>query len=210
MLFAFVKQSQSSVHLAMLPNQPEEANEIASFANISSSFSPQIQFFHHIFLSKIFSLSHSPSSVHLAMLPNQLEEVNEIEKIFLGKFIGKIFRKSFGKVLQTFLPVSPQTSDSFFILNDIFPQKNPNVFPRTFLAHYNPPVVNDFPPAGEAGGKIIDDFLHDFLNDFSPAGEAGRKIVNDFLNDSPPAGEAGGKTINDFLNDSPPGRPAEK
>jgi len=33
--------------------------------------------------------------------------------------------------------------------------------------------MNDFPPAGEAGGKIIDDFL----NGFPPAGEAGGKIM---------------------------------
>ena len=49
------------------------------------------------------------------------------------------------------------------------------------------------------------------LNDFPPAGEAGGKIINDFLNYFPPAGEAGGKIINDFINDFPPsGRPAEK
>ena len=39
-----------------------------------------------------------------------------------------------------------------------------------------PPDLNDFPPAGEAGGKII----NDFINDFRPGGRA-------------PAGEAGGK-----------------
>ena len=49
------------------------------------------------------------------------------------------------------------------------------------------------------------------LNDFPPAGEAGGKIIDDFINDFPPAGEAGGKAIKDFINDfKPAGRPAEK
>ena len=55
--------------------------------------------------------------------------------------------------------------------------------------------------------KIINAFLNDFPNDFPPAGEAGGKTINDFLNDFPPAGEAGGKIINDL---SPAGRPAER
>ena len=55
-----------------------------------------------------------------------------------------------------------------------------------------PPDINDFPPAGEAGGKII----NDFLNDFPPAGEAGGKIINDFINDFPPAGRPAKKNLN--------------
>ena len=43
--------------------------------------------------------------------------------------------------------------------------------------------LNDFPPAGEAGGKIIDDFLNDF-----PLAKEAEKIINDLLNDFPPAG----------------------
>ena len=31
------------------------------------------------------------------------------------------------------------------------------------------------------------------FNDFQPAGEVSGKIVNDFINDIPPAEEAGGK-----------------
>ena len=34
--------------------------------------------------------------------------------------------------------------------------------------------LNDLPPAGEAGGKII----NDFLNDFPPAGRPAEKIQN--------------------------------
>ena len=34
-----------------------------------------------------------------------------------------------------------------------------------------PPDLNDFPPAGEAGGKII----NDFINDFRPAGRPAEK-----------------------------------
>ena len=45
------------------------------------------------------------------------------------------------------------------------------------------------------------------LNDFPPAGEVGGKMINVFLNEFPPAGEAGGKIINDF---PPAGRPAQK
>ena len=38
----------------------------------------------------------------------------------------------------------------------------------------SPPDLNDFPPAGEAGGKII----NDFINDFPPAGRPAEKIQN--------------------------------
>ena len=34
-----------------------------------------------------------------------------------------------------------------------------------------PPDIKDFPPAGEAGGKII----NDFINDFRPAGRPAEK-----------------------------------
>ena len=68
-------------------------------------------------------------------------------------------------------------------------QKNP----QGGFGRESPPDLNHFPPAGEAGGKII----NDFISDFPPAGEAGGKMINDFingfLNDLPPAGEASGK-----------------
>ena len=65
-------------------------------------------------------------------------------------------------------------------------------------------------PGGRRTGRFAGQRPPD-LNDFPPAGEAGGKTINDFLNDFPPAGEVGGKIINDFINDFPPARrPAEK
>ena len=67
----------------------------------------------------------------------------------------------------------------------------------------NNDLNNDLPPAGEADGKTINDFINDVINDLPQAGEAGGKTINDFLNeiinDSPPAGEAGGKKGSQFF-----------
>ena len=45
-----------------------------------------------------------------------------------------------------------------------------------------PPELNDFPPAGEAGGKIISDSVNDFITDIPAAGEAGEEKKLDFQN----------------------------
>ena len=54
-------------------------------------------------------------------------------------------------------------------------------YPNRRVRGAAPPDINDFPPAGEAGGKII----NDFINDFPPAGRPAEKnpkfpkIIND-------------------------------